>query len=202
MEVEEGHPTNSEFVTLAPNVGPLQDEDGHESKETGYYSTERRSWADETEHVMDNVADTFQRLGMESTTQPAQSRGRYVTFHRGRTSRRFECSSTDGDLTEDEDLQTRRRRTHRSDGVTRQTRHQNESYSPSGPRQGRRSSGAAVSDGARGTQWAGPDDPLQGVGVDRPNVTGLRDPSPSGGTLRPSSSGSNEAVRRPVLPTL
>jgi len=95
---------------------------------------------------------------------------------RGRTARRFECSSsTDGDLTEEKDLETRRKRTRRSDGVTLQTRYQDESYSPSGARQGRRNSGAAVSDRSRGPQWAGTDNPLQGVGVDRPNVTGLRD---------------------------
>ena len=64
---------------------------------------------------------------------------------------------------------------------------------------GWRSLGAAAGDGARGSQLAGPDDPLQSVGIDRPNATGLRDPSLGSGALGPSSDRRNDDSRRRTL---
>ena len=196
--VEETHPENIQlddhmFSTMAPNVGPLRGVD--ERRETGYYSVDQSA--------MDvTMPSECERGGDEQESSlPTVTHTRYVTFRQEKDSHRPGWVSSDGDRSEEEDLQARpssRQPRHR-------TRHrdQYEACSPRETLRGRRSSGAAASGGASSPRWAGPEDPSLGVGVDRPNVTGLRDPSLGGGVLGPSNDRSNnESYRRPVLPTL
>ena len=198
MEVEVTHQENNQlddqmFSTMAPNVGPLHGVD--ERRESGYYSGDRSA-------VNFTIPLECERGGGErESSLPTGTGTRYETLRQGGHSHQPGWTSSGGNQSEEEES--------RAGPSTRQSRHrtrhrrQYEADSPCRVQPGWRNSGATASDGARGSQLAGPDDPLQGVGVDRPIVTGLRDPSLSGGALGPSTDRSNnESRRRPVLPTL